>query len=329
MTQCCAQVPYAPPMTLNEIILNAVAHISELMGRLSALSEKPLSPVLRRIHRIRSIHASLAIENNTLSFEEVTAVLDGKIVLAPAREIKEVRNAFRAYEGIEKRNPSSREDLLAIHALLMTGLVDAPGSFRQGGVGVYRGKTLVHMAPPASRVSYLIDQLLLWLKGTTLHPLIASSVFHYEFEFIHPFPDGNGRMGRLWQTLILSKWQPVFAYLPIENLILKNQKAYYQALGAANEAANSTPFIEFMLKIIHDTLKEVSKSSPKSTSKSSPKTEENICTLLKADPTLSAEKMAESLGISKRAILKQISKLKAQGRLKRIGSAKGGRWELC
>lgn len=253
------------------------------------------------------------------------------MVVAPAREIQEVHNAFAAYQAMEQFTPHSRTDILKAHGLLMAGLVDAPGAFRPGGVGVYRGKTLVHMAPPASRVPHLVDQLLAWLKTTDLHPLISSTVFHYEFEFIHPFPDGNGRMGRLWQTLILSRWHKQFAYLPIENLILKNQQAYYQALGASNKAADSALFVEFILPIIYSTITEIlkTKSSPKSSPISSPKTEESILALLKKDPKLSTEKMAKVLGISKRAILKQISKLKAEGRLQRVGAAKGGSWKIA
>lgn len=333
MTSTAHKPPYLPPITLNTHILNVVAKISELVGRMSALSEKALSPKLRRINRIRSIQASLAIENNTLSIDEVTAVLDGKMVIALPREIQEVHNAFATYEKMDSFKPYSRTDLLKAHALLMAGLVEEPGCFRHGGVGVYRGKTLVHMAPPASRVPHLIDQLLDWLKKTDLHPLIASSIFHYEFEFIHPFPDGNGRMGRLWQTLILAKWQAQFAYLPIENLILKNQQAYYKALGASNEASSSTPFVEFILTIIHDTLKaellqNKAEGSPKSSLESSPKTEDRILGILQKDPLLSTEKIAKILGISKRAVLKQIAKLKTQGRLNRIGASKGGRWQV-
>lgn len=225
---------YQPPLTLTPHMLALVAEIAEQIGRLSAGQEAAvLTPQLRRGNRIRSIQASLAIENNTLSVEQVTAVLDGKRVLGLPRDIQEVRNAFAAYEAMPDWNPASRADLLAAHGRLLHGLIDDAGHFRRGGVGIYRGEQLMHMAPPANRVAQLVDDLLGWLAATDLHPLLASCVFHYEFEFIHPFADGNGRMGRLWQTLILSRWRPVLAWLPVESVIRDRQDDYYTALSAA------------------------------------------------------------------------------------------------
>ena len=183
-------------------------------------------------------------------------MLEGKRVLGLPREIQEVRNAFATYEAMQTWNMASRRDLLAAHALLMHGLLDDAGRFRSGGVGIYRGEQLLHMAPPPSRVSALMDDLLEWLARTDLHPLIASCVFHYEFEFIHPFADGNGRMGRLWQTLIISGWRPVLAYLPVETVIRDQQEAYYAALAAADTQSETTVFIEFMLAALHQALQE-------------------------------------------------------------------------
>ena len=193
---------YAPPLTLTSTMLDLVAQISEQVGRLSAIRDTQMTPQLRRGNRIRTIQASLAIENNTLSVEQVTAVLDGKRVLGLPREIQEVRNAFATYEAMPGWRPESRADLLKAHALLMQGLIDDAGHLRQGGVGIYRGDRLLQTAPPVSRVAELMDQLLGWLAETDLHPLIASCVFHYEFEFIHPFADGNRRMGRFLPTFI-------------------------------------------------------------------------------------------------------------------------------
>ena len=198
---------YQPPYTINPTILNLVAEIGETIGRYTVLAEQNLTPRLRRKNRIRTIQASLAIENNTLTLEQVTAVIEGKRILGDPREIQEVRNAFATYEAMEEWEASSKEDLLAAHELLMHGLTDEPGRFRSGGVGIFRGEQLVHMAPPADRVPVLMADLLDWLVTTPEHPLVASCVFHYEFEFIHPFADGNGRMGRLWQTLILRNWK--------------------------------------------------------------------------------------------------------------------------
>ncbi|MER0561910.1 Fic family protein [Pseudomonas aeruginosa] len=249
---------YQPPLTLTPQMLALVAEISEQVGRLTAQRSEALTPQLRRGNRIRTIQASLAIENNTLSVEQVTAVLDGKRVLGLPREIQEVRNAFAAYDAMPGWQPQRQADLLAAHALLMQGLIDDAGRYRQGGVGIYREGRLLHMAPPASRVAELMQDLLRWLGASDWHPLIASCVFHYEFEFIHPFADGNGRMGRLWQTLILSQWRPVLAYLPVETVIRDQQESYYAALAAADQVAEATPFVEFMLAALRQALLEAS-----------------------------------------------------------------------
>jgi Fic family protein len=247
---------YQPPYTLSTTILRLAVEISEAIGRYTALADSQLTPRLRRKNRIRTIQASLAIENNTLTLEQVTAVLDGKRVLGHPREIQEVRNAFAAYEAMEGWDPTSRDDLLAAHGLLMTGLMDDPGHFRSGGVGIFRSAQLMHMAPPAERIPQLMDDLLGWLRYTDEHSLVTSCVFHYELEFIHPFADGNGRMGRLWQTLILRQWQPLLAYLPVETVIRERQDDYYRVLAEADMLANATPFVEFMLAALLAAIKE-------------------------------------------------------------------------
>ncbi len=247
---------YQPPYTITPALLNLIAEISEVIGRYSVLAEQNLTPRLRRENRIRTIQASLAIENNTLTLEQVTAVLEGKRILGAPREIQEVRNAFATYEAMDGWSTSIEGDLLKAHELLMTGLVDNPGRYRSGGVGIFRGEQLIHMAPPAERVPQLIADLLDWLKSTNEHPLVTSCIFHYEFEFIHPFADGNGRMGRLWQTLILSRWKPLLAYLPVETVIRDCQDDYYRVLAMADQQASATPFIEFMLNALYDAVRE-------------------------------------------------------------------------
>ncbi|HEY6611754.1 MAG TPA: Fic family protein [Pseudomonas sp.] len=323
---------YQPPLTLTPAMLALAADISEQVGRLSARHEAALTPQLRRGNRIRTIQASLAIENNTLSLEQVTAVLEGKRVLGLPREIQEVRNAFSAYEAMPGWRPASRADLLTAHGLLLQGLIDDAGQFRRGGVGIYRGERLLHMAPPASRVPQLVSNLLAWLGRTDLHPLIASCVFHYEFEFIHPFADGNGRMGRLWQTLILSQWRPMLAWLPVEAVIREQQDAYYAALSAADRQAEATPFVEFMLRALHQALTDAIESDgsvESSVESSVEKAEETpLLRLLKANPGLTAKQAAEQLGLSQRAVEKQLAALKASGRLRRIGPNKGGYWQV-
>ena len=242
--------PYSPPYEITPAIVDLVERIGESLGRISPVIHTPPAPRLRRETRIKSVQASLHIEGNTLSLEQVTAVLDGKRVLGTPREIQEVRNAFAAYELMETLDPGSRDDLCRAHAVLMKGLVDAPGLLRQGSVGIRRGDDVVHVAPPAERVPLLLDDLLEWLRTTEAHSLVSGSVFHYEFEFIHPFMDGNGRLGRLWQTLILGRWKPVFFMIPIESVIRDRQDDYYQALRRADEAGSSTPFIEFLLNAV-------------------------------------------------------------------------------
>ncbi|MDO9268403.1 MAG: Fic family protein [Methylobacter sp.] len=287
--------------------------------------DNALSPQLRRNNRIRTIQASLAIENNTLSIEQVTAVLEGKQVLGLPREIQEVRNAFAAYEQLPNWQAHSCADLLTAQGLLMAGLVDDAGCFRTGGVGIYNGQDLVHMAPPASRVAALMADLLSWLASAPVHPLIASCVFHYEFEFIHPFADGNGRMGRLWQTLILSQWQPLLAYLPVESVIRVRQTAYYQALADADSLADSTPFIEFMLQALLDAMTDV---LVKTSGKKSVKTSGKILALIRENTSVTIPELAVSIGVSERSIERNLKKLQAEHRLSRIGPANGGHWEV-
>lgn len=261
---------YTPPYQITARVLQQVSDIAEHMGRWQATQTPALSPRLRRTQRIRTLHATLAIEANSLSVEQITALLDGKRVIAPPRDVQEARNAIKAYEQLPQWQPKNESHLLAAHRLLMLGLVDHPGAYRRSGVGIYRDEQLLHMAPPASRVPRLMADLLGWLRRGDAHPLIASCVFHYEFEFIHPFADGNGRMGRLWQTLILSQWQPMLAWLPVETLVRERQSHYYAALGAANAASEATPFIHFMLDALLDALKAPPNSDPDSDPVSDP-----------------------------------------------------------
>ena len=239
-------MPYSPPHTITPRLIDLVSRISESLGRWEG-AVVAISPKLRRENRIRSIHASLAIENSTLSLSQVTDIIEGKRVLGLPREIKEVQNAVIAYELLDSLNPASSKDFLKTHSALMEGLAENAGRFRRGGVGIYRGATLVHLAPPAERVPHLIKDLFQWLKDTDTHPLLVGAVIHYEIEFIHPFSDGNGRIGRLWQTLVLSHWKPRLAWLPIETVVHDHQAAYYRALGDSDQQANAAPFAEFIL----------------------------------------------------------------------------------
>ncbi|MEY3667707.1 MAG: hypothetical protein RL572_1247 [Pseudomonadota bacterium] len=257
MTRKGARVIYQPPFTLTPAIANQCARIAERVGRLSLLTEQADTLRLRRLNRIRSIHGSLAIEGNTLSEAQITALLDGKRVLAPPREIQEAHNAIAAYDRLSHWLPHREGDLLDAHRSLMTGLLPDAGCYRRGGVGVMDGRRVLHMAPPASRVPILMRQLLQWTARSDAHPLITSSVFHYEFEFIHPFTDGNGRMGRLWQTLLLCRWQPLFTYLPVESMVHRHQSQYYEAIRRSTADADASAFVHFMLGMILDAVEAV------------------------------------------------------------------------
>ncbi|MGE4344828.1 MAG: Fic family protein [Geoalkalibacter sp.] len=245
---------YQPPYTITPEILNRVAAISEAVGRLTVLTDQARALRLRGINRIRTIHGSLAIEGNSLSEAQITAILEGKHVIAPPREVQEVKNALAAYDRFETWKPETEKDLLEAHRILMSGLIDAAGLYRRRGVGVMAGQQVIHMAPPADRVPHLMADLFDWLAATDAHPLIASSIFHYEFEFIHPFADGNGRMGRLWQSLILARCNPLFAGIPVESLIFEHQAEYYHAIQESTRQTDSAPFIAFMLRMILDTV---------------------------------------------------------------------------
>lgn len=296
---------YKPPFHMTDKMTSLIAEISEQVGRITVLQEGTISPHLRRENRIRTIHSSLAIEHNSLSLEQVTAILDGKRVLGNPNEIKEVQNAYEAYELMLRLNPASVDDLLKAHKLMMNGLVSENGRFRSGGVGVFDGEVLSHMAPPVEFVPEHIQNLFAWYQKSELHPLIKSAIFHYEFEFIHPFADGNGRMGRMWHSLLLGKWKEMFFWLPIEELIQSRQKEYYDALGAADKQADSAGFVELMLEIIRDSLTEITvvgRSTDQGSDQVTVQDKMPVERILSAlsDETLSATELMERLGLSHR-----------------------------
>ena len=244
-----------PPFEITNQMIDYVAEIAELVGKLSAVSSLSANPTLRRSNRIRTIHGSLAIEQNTLSLEQVTAVLNGKQVLAPPKDIAEVKNAYEIYERLDELNPYSVDDLLTAHGIMTRGLVEESGVFRSRPVGVVDSEGhVLHFGTLPQYVPDLVMELLDWVKTSEVHMLIRSCVFHYELELIHPFADGNGRVGRLWHTLLLSKWNPAFAWLPVESIIHDRQQEYYAAINASNDAGESTEFIEFMLSAIKASL---------------------------------------------------------------------------
>lgn len=244
-----------PPFEITNQMIDYVAEIAELVGKLSAVASLYANPMLRRSNRIRTIHGSLAIEQNTLSLEQVTAVLNGKHVLAPPKDIAEVKNAYEIYERLDELDPYSVDDLLTAHGIMTRGLVEESGVFRSRPVGVVNSEGhILHFGTLPQYVPGLVMELLDWTKTSEVHMLIRSCVFHYELELIHPFADGNGRVGRLWHTLLLSKWNSAFAWLPVESIIHDRQQEYYAAINASNNEGESTIFIEFMLSAIKASL---------------------------------------------------------------------------
>ncbi len=285
-----------PSYKITPEISNLSIRIGEVIGRAeeAALGDDLR---LRRINRIRTIQGSLAIEGNPLTEDEITTILEGKPVIAPPQEIREVRNAAAAYDAFPQWNPASEADLLTAHGMLMAGLLDAPGRYRRVSVAVGGAGEIHHIAPPADRVPRLMSSLLSWLGGTDEHPLIASSVFHYEFEFIHPFEDGNGRVGRLWQTLILTRWNALFAFIPVESLVHARQSDYYAAIRESSVHRDGTPFIKFMLEIILEAT-----STPQEGLQVTPQVMRLVSVL---DGAMSARELLHALGLRDRKSFRQ------------------------
>ena len=321
---------YRPPFTISAKAINLIAMISSQLERYAIRMEQEDTLRLRRANRIKTIHSSLAIEGNTLSEGEVQAVLEGKKVVAPLKEIQEVKNAIKTYELYPKLNPFSIQDLLLAHGTMMSGLVDEAGMFRKGGVGVFDGDKPIHIAPPADRVRDLMSDLFGWLENADDHLLIRSCVFHYEFEFIHPFADGNGRIGRLWQSLILGRLNPIFEHLPVENMVYSNQQAYYHAINRSSDLGDSGPFIDFMLEEILNALVDHQGKSNADIAdeKGLNYQQQRVLGYLRADRHTTAAKIAADLDMSARQIERMLADMKAKGIIRRIGANRNGYWEI-
>ena len=331
---------YIPPFTVSARAINLIAEISGLIERYAIRLEQEDGLRLRKVNRIKTIHSSLAIEGNTLSEDEVRDILDGKNVVAPIRQIQEVKNAIKTYDLYPTLDAFKEKDLLKAHGVMMQALVDNAGSYRRGGVGVFGERGLVHLAPPADKVPLLMRDLFHWLKNANDHLLIRSCVFHFEFEFIHPFIDGNGRMGRLWQSLILGKLHPLFEHLPVENMVYSNQQQYYDAITASTKAAQSGPFIDFMLGEIDKTLKAhkgeplQNKLHDKLRDKLHDKFPElsekatAILEVINGHRAFNAAAIGAQVGLSERQVKTYITQLKQMGLIVRVGSNKTGHWEI-
>lgn len=295
---------YRPPFHMTDRITNLTADICEQLGQIKILSNGKFSSYLRKENRIRTIHSSLAIEHNSLSLEQVTAIIDGKRILGNPVEIKEVKNAYTTYEMMLTLDPFSVDDLLKAHEAMMKELISENGRFRSGGVGVFNGKAIVHMAPPANMVPGQIQDLFSWYKASEIHPLIRSAIFHYEFEFIHPFADGNGRMGRMWHSLLLGRWNEIFYWLPVEDLIRSRQEEYYKALGKSDRDADSSAFVEFLLQVILDTLQNTTVVGNDEVEEQKDPLVDTLREAIGKD-TLSATEIMKRLGLSHRPTFRQ------------------------
>lgn len=316
------------PFEITNTIIDLVAEITELTGKLTSIHQLSANPTLRRTNRIRTIHGSLAIEQNTLSLEQVTAVLNGKHVMAPPKDIAEVKNAYEIYERIEELDPYDVEDLLIAHGIMTRGLVEESGYFRSRPVAVVDQQgNILHSGTLPDYVPGLTKDLLGWTKSSEVHMLIRSCVFHYELEQIHPFADGNGRIGRLWHTLLLSKWNPAFAWLPVESIIHANQRAYYDAINASNAAGSSTIFIEFMLSVIKTSLIDAIKTSDVMSDEAIDKADlrcMQIEAFLKTHEFIMNADVRSLCGVSAATANRILAGLAAEGKLTKI--RKGGHW---
>ena len=292
---------YKPPFTITNKILSYVSSISEKIGRITATSNLETKPHLRRNNKIKSIHSSLKIEANSLTLGQVRDVINGKVVLGEQKEIQEVKNAYAAYERLSKIDPYSIRHLKQFHGIMAKYLVEEAGEFRSGEEGVFNGDQCIFMAPPARLIPQLMNELFEWMKESQgeVHPLILSSVFHYEFVFIHPFSDGNGRMARLWHTAILAKWKPVFEFIPIESQIEKFQDEYYEVIVKCHIAGESTLFIEFMLSQIDRILDDISiQISEKN--EYLPESVQKLLEIMEYDVPYASSDLMEKLGLKAR-----------------------------
>lgn len=324
---------YTPPFTISPQAINLIAEIAAQIERYAIRLEQTDGIRLRKANRIKTIHSSLAIEGNSLTEGQVKDIINGKTIVAPLREIQEVKNAIDTYELYPLLDPFSIKDLLKAHSVMMKALIDDAGRFRRTGVGIFGEQGCVHVAPPADLVPSLMHDLFDWLINAPDHLLVRSCVFHYEFEFIHPFSDGNGRCGRLWQSLILGQLHPLFAHLPVENMVYANQQEYYNAITESNSRTDCCPFINFMLQEILNTLEfhqgeTIDPHVGINVGTNVGINEQKLLSLIARSPHISAREMAASLGITQRQCERILATLKQQQRIRRSGSNKSGYWEI-
>ena len=331
---------YVPPFTVSAEIIRLIGEISEQVGSImTRLGDNVPSPQLRKKNQIKTIHSSLAIENNTLSLKQITDIIDGKRVLGAPDEIQEVKNAIEAYHLMPELDAFKEKDLLRAHELMMKDLVRNSGHYRHEGVGVFDGNgNCLHMAPPAERVPMLMGDLFEWVRKTDVHPLVRSCVFHYEFEFIHPFIDGNGRMGRYWQTMLLSRWKGIFAWLPVETIVKEHQQEYYHVIQKCDQAGESTLFVEYMLRCLLDAMANYDDDDAEVQDKIQDKVQDkfpevsqpvwDVFDIIRNNPKVTVNSICEQINLKERQIYKHIAQLKSLGLIVRVGSNKTGYWKV-
>ena len=308
-----------PPFEITNTILDKIAEIAELVGHVNASLGLSANPTLRRTNRIRTIYSSLAIEQNTLSLDQVTAVLQGKWVIAPPKDIAEVKNAYEIYEMMESLDPYSVDDLLQAHGVMTRGLAEEAGCFRSRPVGVVdKQGNILHFGTLPDYVPGLVTELLDWVRDSDFHMLIKSCVFHYELELIHPFADGNGRIGRLWHTLLLTQWKPIFAWLPVESIIHDRQDEYYQAINRSNNEAESTVFIEFMLSAIKEALIEAVQTGELENMSTEEQRRYQIECFLKKNGTITNADVRGMLGVSAATANRVLAKIAEEGKIQKV-----------
>ena len=318
-----------PPFEITNTILDKIAEIAELIGHVNASLGLSANPTLRRTNRIRTIYSSLAIEQNTLSLDQVTAVLQGKRVIAPPKDIAEVKNAYEIYEMMESLDPYSVDDLLTAHGIMTRGLVEESGCFRSRPVGVVdKQGNILHFGTLPDYVPGLVTELLDWVRDSDFHMLIKSCVFHYELELIHPFADGNGRIGRLWHTLLLTQWKPIFAWLPVESIIHDRQDEYYQAINRSNNEAESTVFIEFMLSAIKEALIEAVQTGDLEKMSAEEQRRYQIECFLKKNGTITNADVREMLGVSAATANRILAKMTSAGKIQKLRIGKSWGYSL-
>ena len=311
---------YEPSFERTDVIDALCMEIAEFVGMLSPQAPLSTSPTLRRELRIQTIYSSLVIEGNKLDERAVSAIIDGKRVLGDRRDILEVENARAAYDLIPELDPHSLADLLRVHRVMMGGLVPDAGRFRSGNVGVFNGDTLIHAGTPAAYVPEVMGGLFEWLRATRMHPLLVSCIFHFEFEFCHPFSDGNGRTGRLWYTLLLSRWRPVLAWVPIESAIRRRQADYYEALACSGTGSGES-FVEFMLEAIREAIRPFARPESAADAEHA-----RALAFLRDNPQSTITQLSQYLGRSKRSAERMVARLKEEGSLERQGSPRAGMW---